>query len=151
MRQGPEILRECSPPSMCHVSDVLCHMSLVTCHMSPVIYFLCIYIYLFKLASQSAEGVLSTGHTPSSLDIFNTQQQYLVQITLSRCHLLYLLSYIFNNIEKIHFSFIQFTGILSILLDVSILYLYFVILNIFYLYFVFLYILYFSCVSILFL
>ena len=32
----PEILKECSSHTMCHVSHVMCHMSRVTCHMSHV-------------------------------------------------------------------------------------------------------------------
>ena len=28
---GTEILRECSPPTMCHMSHITCHMSRVTC------------------------------------------------------------------------------------------------------------------------
>ena len=30
--EGLEMLRECSPPSMCHMSHVMCHMSCVTCN-----------------------------------------------------------------------------------------------------------------------
>ena len=33
---GAEILRECSPPTMCHVSCVTCQVSGVTCHVSRV-------------------------------------------------------------------------------------------------------------------
>ena len=33
---GSEILKECSPPPMCHMSCVTCHMSHVRCHMSGV-------------------------------------------------------------------------------------------------------------------
>ena len=33
---GAEILRECSPPTLFHMSGVRCHMSSVTCHMSGV-------------------------------------------------------------------------------------------------------------------
>ena len=36
MSLGPAILEECSPPSMCHMSNVTCHMSRVTCHVSHV-------------------------------------------------------------------------------------------------------------------
>ena len=39
--QGPH-MRECSPPSMCHISRVQCHMSLVKCHLM----FLLLYIVL---------------------------------------------------------------------------------------------------------
>ena len=34
--QGPAILRECSPPSMCHMSHFTCRVSYVTCPMSGV-------------------------------------------------------------------------------------------------------------------
>ena len=33
-----EILRECSPPTTCHVSGVMCHMSNVTYQLSRVTY-----------------------------------------------------------------------------------------------------------------
>ena len=33
LSQGTEILRECSPPNMCHVSHVIYHVSLVMCHL----------------------------------------------------------------------------------------------------------------------
>ena len=35
---GAEILRECSPPTMCHMSRVICHMSGVRCQVSFFIY-----------------------------------------------------------------------------------------------------------------
>ena len=31
--KGLKILRQCSPPHICHVTHVTCHMSHVTCHM----------------------------------------------------------------------------------------------------------------------
>ena len=69
--QGAELLRECSSHTMCHVSHVMCHLSPVTCILSYVKK----YIYLKKIFkknnwltwwSQSLEGLLSTGPTPSS-------------------------------------------------------------------------------------
>ena len=33
---GAEILRECSPPTMCHMSHDTCHVSHVRCHVSGV-------------------------------------------------------------------------------------------------------------------
>ena len=53
-----------------HVSCVICHMSHVTCHMSSVTclmsQFLINCFFFTKLWSQSVEGLLSTGPTPSS-------------------------------------------------------------------------------------
>ena len=36
MSKGRDIWRECSPPSLCHMSRVTCHVSHVTCHMSHI-------------------------------------------------------------------------------------------------------------------
>ena len=33
---GAEILRKCSPPTLCHISYVTCHVSLVSCQVSGV-------------------------------------------------------------------------------------------------------------------
>ena len=30
-----DILRECLPPTACHMSHIRCHISCVTCHVSP--------------------------------------------------------------------------------------------------------------------
>ena len=48
----------------CHVSCVFCHMSRVTCHISP---FFLLLLFWTKWWSLLVEGLLSTGHTPSSL------------------------------------------------------------------------------------
>ena len=42
------VLRECSPPQMCHVSHVTCHVSHVTCHMSQ-------FYLIFFFFGQSGE------------------------------------------------------------------------------------------------
>ena len=55
-----EILRECSPPTTCHmshvachVSRVMCHMSCVACHMSYVTFFLqCGEAYWWRVCHQ---------------------------------------------------------------------------------------------------
>ena len=59
-----EIFRECSPPTMCHMSGVICHMSSVTfqvsgvrCHVSGVT----IYIYTYFFSSFSKEVELDGG------------------------------------------------------------------------------------------
>ena len=33
---GAEILKECSPPTICHMSRVICHVLHVMCHVSGV-------------------------------------------------------------------------------------------------------------------
>ena len=33
---GAELLRECSPPTMCQISHITCHLSHVMCHVSCV-------------------------------------------------------------------------------------------------------------------
>ena len=66
----PGLLRQCSPPTTCHMSRVTCHMSCVTCHMSCVT---CQIFYLFfftKGWSLAGEGLLSTGPTLSSFNKF---------------------------------------------------------------------------------
>ena len=57
------------PCVMCHISCVTCHMSPVTCPISNVTFFS--FFFITKLCwtrwwSQSVEGLLSTGSTPSS-------------------------------------------------------------------------------------
>ena len=44
---GAEILRECSPPTMCHMSRVICHVSGVTCQVSGVTCHFC-FLLLFS-------------------------------------------------------------------------------------------------------
>ena len=62
---GAEILRECSPPTTCHMSRVTCHVPLVMCHMSCVT---CNFFLLFlRTMWWRVEGLLSTGPTVSSL------------------------------------------------------------------------------------
>ena len=39
-------MRECSPPTTCHMSRVTCHVSCVMCHVSHVFY-IYIYVYFF--------------------------------------------------------------------------------------------------------
>ena len=63
-----EVLKECSPPTMCHMTYATCHMSWV----------MCIFIFIFckqiltlnffwtKRLSWLLEGLLSMGPTPSS-------------------------------------------------------------------------------------
>ena len=51
---GTLMLRECSPPSICHMSCVTCHVSRVKCHLSHFDchmshLFLFFYIYFFLL------------------------------------------------------------------------------------------------------
>ena len=50
--QGPEILRQCSPPPICHVTHVICHVSHITCYQhTDNIYCLiphCAYCILLK-------------------------------------------------------------------------------------------------------
>ena len=67
-------------PVTCHLSHVNCHLSHVKCHLSPVTCQKCFYIFFYykknkyislkknwtKWWSQSVEGLLSTGPTPSS-------------------------------------------------------------------------------------
>ena len=68
---GAEILRECSPPTMCHMSRVICHVSGVTCQVSRVTcnFIIIILFFLTQWWSLSGEGLLSTGPTPSSFHI----------------------------------------------------------------------------------
>ena len=45
------MLRECLPPPMCHMSDIMGHVSFVTCHMSHVT---CNIFFVFLLQSGEA-------------------------------------------------------------------------------------------------
>ena len=38
MSLGPELLRECSPPPLCHVSHVKCHLSCIKCQMKSLFF-----------------------------------------------------------------------------------------------------------------
>ena len=44
LEQAADILREFSPPIMCHMSLVTCTVSSVTCHVSSVIFFLFFFL-----------------------------------------------------------------------------------------------------------
>ena len=61
MSQGPEILKNYLPHSICHRSHVTCHVARVTCCMYK-------YIYIYVL-SQPLECLISTGPTPFSFYI----------------------------------------------------------------------------------
>ena len=50
----------------CHVSGVMCHLSGVTWQVSGLTFFSS-YFFQTKWLSQSVEGLLSTGHTSSSV------------------------------------------------------------------------------------
>ena len=89
-----------------HVSCVTCHVSHVTCHVSPVtckkkkLFFVNIYIYIYiyiflnkkkwkKWWRYSVEGLLSTGHTPSSLEMAGSmdhQHVFRLFFSPSSCH-----------------------------------------------------------------
>ena len=67
---GVEILRECSAPTMCHMSHIICHMSGVRCQVSPVMCHFCSsffsFLFLTKWWRLLGKGLLSMGPTPSS-------------------------------------------------------------------------------------
>ena len=71
--KGPEIFRECSPPSILHRSHVTCHVSHVTCHVSHVTFYMsCVinpvlHVICNNLMHLFGEGLLSMGPNPSSL------------------------------------------------------------------------------------
>ena len=72
-----EVLKECSPPTMCYMSLVTfhvsgrCHISCVRCQVSGVTIIFVIIIFKFIFSAKwwglSWEGLLSTGPNPSSL------------------------------------------------------------------------------------
>ena len=52
--EGAEILRDCSPPTTCHMSRVMCPVSHVMCH---VLHVLChVSFFLFFFFRQSGEA-----------------------------------------------------------------------------------------------
>ena len=64
MSSGPEILRQKSPPSMCHMSHIPRHMSCVSCHVS---YVMCHFFHFFyKLEKLVGGGSVINGPTPCS-------------------------------------------------------------------------------------
>ena len=67
---GAEVLRECSPLTMCHISLVPCHVSRVK--------FVSILFFWTKWGSQSGEGLLSTAPTPSSFSVDSEMVKYKV-------------------------------------------------------------------------
>ena len=53
---GAEILRECSPPSTCHMSGVRCHVSYVRCHVSGVTCQVSCVTFFYFFVWQSGEA-----------------------------------------------------------------------------------------------
>ena len=84
---GPEMLRVCSPPFMCHRSRITCHVSL-KCY----IYIYMIFIYfLAKWYSQSLESLLSTGGYPVQF-IYLQYNEYLFLQNLNKMYIYFLFS-----------------------------------------------------------
>ena len=67
---GAKTLKECSLPTICHMSCVTCHVSGVTCQVSGVTLFSSFHFFLFLFWTKwwilLLESLLSTGPTPSS-------------------------------------------------------------------------------------
>ena len=64
---GSGHLRECSPPTNCHLTHVICHISSVTCylppvtcHLSHVMFFVC-FIVFYKLEKLFGRGSVING------------------------------------------------------------------------------------------
>ena len=68
-----DILRECSPPTMCHMSCVMCPNSCVMCHVSLIRF----QVGGDKIIELVGEGLLSTGPTLSSSWRVTTLPQFI--------------------------------------------------------------------------
>ena len=85
------ILKEYSPPTMCHMPCVKCNLSCVTCQMSHVTFFVFFFILLFlfftKWRSYLLEGLLSTGlpHLVFSPVTKKWEEQFYFWIMLHCC------------------------------------------------------------------
>ena len=93
------MLRQCLPPTTCHVSCVKCHVSRVKCHI------------LRKRWSQSVEGLLSTRPTPFSFvmdfNLPNTLQRHLKLIFKSfHCYLIYANQVLISRIYALYISYL---------------------------------------------
>ena len=79
MSQGPEMLRKCSPPFMCHMSHVMCHMSRVTCHVSHVachMSHVTCHIFFDKVVNHIGGGSVINGAYPVQ---FSCQRQIAIR------------------------------------------------------------------------
>ena len=80
---GAEILRECSPPQMCHVSRVMCHVSCVTCHVLRVTCHVSIFLIFFldKVVNLIGGGSVINGAYPVQFTILTrkTQNTYILR------------------------------------------------------------------------
>ena len=63
---GAKILRESLPSTMCHMSGVRCQVSDVRCQVPGVKCNFFLLPLFYKVVKLVGEGLLSTGHIPSS-------------------------------------------------------------------------------------
>ena len=66
---GAELLRECSPPTMCHMSRVICHVSCVRCQVSGVTcqvsdFFNFKFLFFYKVVGLVGGGSVINGAYP---------------------------------------------------------------------------------------
>ena len=69
-----QFLRECSPPTTCHMSWATCHVLCVACLMSHVMCHMSQFLFLSFLTkwwNLSVEGLLLTGPTPPSFSMYH--------------------------------------------------------------------------------
>ena len=85
-------MRECSPPTLCHMSHVrfymshvMCHVACVRCQVSGVFFLVFFFNFWLSLLNkvvelvQLLEGLLSTG--PSLFSLFTSDKQHVTHDT----------------------------------------------------------------------